>query len=109
MCHVHALLDAQPTSSESEIYEVVKAVLDLSPQILEDLQDYQGANEPIRGVSYLIKRKFTLGCISCEHGLAIRIYNPHGFVFLNHRQYQIHQMKNYKMLPGKQLCLWLDS
>lgn len=41
--------NAQPTSSESEIYEVVKAVLDLSPQILEDLQDYQGANEPIRG------------------------------------------------------------
>ncbi|CAB3992160.1 FAM49B isoform X1, partial [Paramuricea clavata] len=40
---------AQPTSSESEIYEVVKAVLDLSPQILEDLQDYQGANEQIRG------------------------------------------------------------
>ncbi|CAB4007419.1 Hypothetical predicted protein, partial [Paramuricea clavata] len=41
--------NAQPTSSESEIYEVVKAVLDLSLQILEDLQDYQGANEQIRG------------------------------------------------------------
>ena len=43
--------DAQPTSSEAEIYEVVKAVLDQSTQILQDLKDYQGANEPIRAVS----------------------------------------------------------
>lgn len=43
-------LDAQPTSSEAEVYDVVKAVLDQSTQILEDLNDYQGANEPIRVV-----------------------------------------------------------
>ncbi|XP_046857170.1 LOW QUALITY PROTEIN: CYFIP-related Rac1 interactor B-like [Xenia sp. Carnegie-2017] len=40
--------NAQPTSSEAEVYDVVKAVLDQSTQILEDLNDYQGANEPIR-------------------------------------------------------------
>lgn len=45
------LTDAQPTSSEAEIYEVVKAVLDQSAQILQDLKDYQGANEPIRAVN----------------------------------------------------------
>ena len=49
--HHKFLTDAQPTSSEAEIYEVVKAVLDQSAQILQDLKDYQGANEPIRAVS----------------------------------------------------------
>ena len=44
-------IDAQPTASEAEVHEVVKAVLDLSPQIIQDLEDYHGANEPIRAVS----------------------------------------------------------
>ena len=44
------LLDATPTESEQEVYNVVCSVLDEAPRILQELQSYQGANEEIRQV-----------------------------------------------------------
>ena len=47
-------LDATPTESEKEVFDVVHSVLDVAPQILQELQDYQGAGEEIRQVSAII-------------------------------------------------------
>ena len=41
-------LDASPTESEKEVYEVVKEVLGLAPEILKELEEYKGASEEIR-------------------------------------------------------------
>lgn len=41
-------LDATPTESEKEVFDVVHSVLDVAPQILQELQGYQGAGEEIR-------------------------------------------------------------
>lgn len=41
-------LDATPTESEKEVFDVVHSVLDVAPQILQELQCYQGAGEEIR-------------------------------------------------------------
>lgn len=43
-------LDAVPTETESEVYEIVKGVLDESPRILEQLENYPGASSAIRQV-----------------------------------------------------------
>ncbi|RMX41654.1 hypothetical protein pdam_00008869 [Pocillopora damicornis] len=40
--------NATPTESEKEVFDVVHSVLDVAPQILQELQDYQGAGEEIR-------------------------------------------------------------
>lgn len=40
--------NAQPTASEAEVYDVVKAVLEQSHKILNELEHYCGANEQIR-------------------------------------------------------------
>lgn len=48
-----SFLDATPTESEKEVYEVVNGVLVVAPQILQELQNYRGANEEIRQVSFL--------------------------------------------------------
>lgn len=45
-------LDATPTEGEREVYEVVNGVLVVAPRILEELQNYRGANEEIRQVSF---------------------------------------------------------
>ena len=47
-------LDATPTESEKEVFDVVHSVLDVAPQILQELQCYQGAGEEIRQVSAII-------------------------------------------------------
>ena len=47
-------LDATPTESEKEVFDVVHCVLDAAPQILQELQGYQGAGEEIRQVSAII-------------------------------------------------------
>lgn len=41
-------IDALPTDSEKEVYEVVKEVLSLAPEILRELEQYAGASEEIR-------------------------------------------------------------
>ena len=43
-----SILDASPTESEREVYEVVKEVLGLAPEILKELEEYKGASEEIR-------------------------------------------------------------
>ena len=48
-----SFLDATPTESEKEVYDVVNSVLDVAPQILQELQGYRGAGEEIRQVSDL--------------------------------------------------------
>ncbi|CAH3111144.1 unnamed protein product [Pocillopora meandrina] len=40
--------NATPTESEKEVFDVVHSVLDVAPQILQELQAYQGAGEEIR-------------------------------------------------------------
>lgn len=40
--------NASPTEGEKEVYEVVNGVLVVAPRILEELQNYRGANEEIR-------------------------------------------------------------
>lgn len=40
--------NATPTESEKEVYDVVNSVLDVAPQILQELQGYRGAGEEIR-------------------------------------------------------------
>lgn len=40
--------NATPTESEKEVFDVVHSVLDVAPQILQELQGYQGAGEEIR-------------------------------------------------------------
>lgn len=40
--------NATPTESEKEVFDVVHSVLDVAPQILQELQCYQGAGEEIR-------------------------------------------------------------
>lgn len=40
--------NATPTESEKEVFDVVHSVLDVAPQILQELQSYQGAGEEIR-------------------------------------------------------------
>ncbi|XP_058963777.2 CYFIP-related Rac1 interactor B-like [Pocillopora verrucosa] len=40
--------NATPTESEKEVFDVVHCVLDAAPQILQELQGYQGAGEEIR-------------------------------------------------------------
>ena len=45
-------LDATPTEGEREVYDVVNGVLVVAPRILEELQNYRGANEEIRQVSF---------------------------------------------------------
>ncbi|EDO45302.1 predicted protein, partial [Nematostella vectensis] len=42
------LLDAQPTETEREVYEVVKGVLDSADRMLEELRSYPGASQAIR-------------------------------------------------------------
>ena len=42
--------DAAPTHSEKEVYDVVSGVLDNTPEILEELENYPGANQEIRQV-----------------------------------------------------------
>jgi len=44
--------DATPTEGEREVYDVVNGVLVVAPRILEELQNYRGANEEIRQVSF---------------------------------------------------------
>lgn len=53
-------LDAEPTDSEKEVYEIVKGVLDESPKILEQLENYPGASAAIRQVSSLTSAVFNL-------------------------------------------------
>lgn len=40
--------NATPTESEKEVFDVVHSVLDVAPQILQELQGYPGAGEEIR-------------------------------------------------------------
>ncbi|XP_065062160.1 CYFIP-related Rac1 interactor B-like [Rhopilema esculentum] len=40
--------NASPTESEREVYEVVREVLGLAPEILKELEEYKGASEEIR-------------------------------------------------------------
>ena len=44
-------IDATPTESEREVYDVVSGVLDNRQAILEELESYPGANQEIRQVN----------------------------------------------------------
>ena len=44
------LTDARPTELEREVYDVVSGVLHQAPRILDELANYPGANNEIRGV-----------------------------------------------------------
>lgn len=52
MCHSFtvAFTEAEPTASETEVYEKVNTVLSKAHQILQDLKTYKGAGEQIREV-----------------------------------------------------------
>ena len=48
------IIDAEPTETEKEVYDIVRGVLDESPKILEQLEQYPGASAAIRqvGIGY---------------------------------------------------------
>lgn len=43
-------LEAQPTPTEQKVYDEVAVVLERAPNIISDLQNYQGAGKQIREV-----------------------------------------------------------
>ena len=47
-------VEAQPTPTERKVYDDVAVVLERAPNIISDLQNYQGAGEQIREVNMFI-------------------------------------------------------
>ena len=48
--HLFCSVEAQPTEAEKRVYDKVAVLLERAPNIIEDLQKYQGAGEQIREV-----------------------------------------------------------
>ena len=60
--YIFLLLDANPTEAEKEVFEVIREVLSLAPEILRELEQYKGASEEIRDVSIFFILPNTATC-----------------------------------------------